>query len=126
NPASALLTIFMFHLVTCYTLSLSVLSSHSREFHFCFISSFFFRSFGLMIFFCSVFFFFQAEDGIRDWSVTGVQTCALPIWSDGRSGPSSSSLPSADGFDSPRHIEIRDGKIKPVQPPSSLPTTRAV
>src|ERR1019366_7717721 len=22
----------------------------------------------------------QAEDGIRDWSVTGVQTCALPIW----------------------------------------------
>src|SRR5258706_8911532 len=27
----------------------------------------------------SGFFFFQAEDGIRDWSVTGVQTCALPI-----------------------------------------------
>src|SRR5258706_15268130 len=27
----------------------------------------------------NVFFFFQAEDGIRDWSVTGVQTCALPI-----------------------------------------------
>src|SRR5262249_29737474 len=25
------------------------------------------------------FFFFQAEDGIRDWSVTGVQTCALPV-----------------------------------------------
>src|SRR5262249_58845287 len=25
------------------------------------------------------FLFFQAEDGIRDWSVTGVQTCALPI-----------------------------------------------
>ena len=24
-------------------------------------------------------FFVQAEDGIRDWSVTGVQTCALPI-----------------------------------------------
>src|SRR5262249_58362975 len=23
--------------------------------------------------------FFQAEEGIRDWSVTGVQTCALPI-----------------------------------------------
>src|SRR5215213_2137698 len=30
---------------------------------------------------CRVFFFFfQAEDGIRDWSVTGVQTCALPIF----------------------------------------------
>src|SRR5699024_9036679 len=26
------------------------------------------------------FFFFQAEDGIRDRNVTGVQTCALPIW----------------------------------------------
>src|SRR3712207_8708024 len=26
-----------------------------------------------------VFFFFQAEDGIRDIGVTGVQTCALPI-----------------------------------------------
>ena len=25
-------------------------------------------------------FFFQAEDGIRDTSVTGVQTCALPIY----------------------------------------------
>ena len=24
-------------------------------------------------------FFFQAEDGIRDYKVTGVQTCALPI-----------------------------------------------
>src|SRR2546425_4601159 len=31
----------------------------------------------LLLFF---FFFFQAEDGIRDKLVTGVQTCALPIW----------------------------------------------
>src|SRR5690606_39447304 len=29
--------------------------------------------------YCS--FFFQAEDGIRDFHVTGVQTCALPIYS---------------------------------------------
>src|SRR2546430_4521300 len=28
----------------------------------------------------SFFFFFQAEDGIRDLTVTGVQTCALPIY----------------------------------------------
>ena len=28
---------------------------------------------------CGVFFFFQAEDGIRARLVTGVQTCALPI-----------------------------------------------
>src|SRR5256885_7784009 len=27
-----------------------------------------------------MFFFFQAEDGIRDYKVTGVQTCALPIF----------------------------------------------
>src|SRR2546427_6239637 len=27
----------------------------------------------------ALFFFFQAEDGIRDLTVTGVQTCALPI-----------------------------------------------
>src|SRR5208282_6304992 len=30
-------------------------------------------------FFVALFFFFQAEDGIRDATVTGVQTCALPI-----------------------------------------------
>src|SRR5690348_18002231 len=30
------------------------------------------------------FFFFQAEDGIRDGRVTGVQTCALPIYSHNR------------------------------------------
>src|SRR5260370_10082720 len=30
--------------------------------------------------FCRWIFFFQAEDGIRDSSVTGVQTCALPIF----------------------------------------------
>src|SRR5260370_37249515 len=32
------------------------------------------------LFIVSFFFFFQAEDGIRDSSVTGVQTCALPIY----------------------------------------------
>src|SRR5699024_11271311 len=31
------------------------------------------------------FFFFQAEDGIRDRNVTGVQTCALPIFISGAS-----------------------------------------
>src|SRR5437879_7215223 len=44
------------------------------------VCSFFFisRSF-IACFFVVFFFFFQAEDGIRDTSVTGVQTCALPI-----------------------------------------------
>src|SRR5438874_12883238 len=49
------------------------------------------------------FFFFQAEDGIRDLYVTGVQTCALPIsssrcstaWSAERSGPSTLCLDRA-------------------------------
>src|SRR3712207_7735204 len=36
-------------------------------------------------------FFFQAEDGIRDIGVTGVQTCALPIW------PRSTADVSVDG-----------------------------
>src|SRR5882672_186864 len=33
----------------------------------------------MFVIFC-LFFFFQAEDGIRDHCVTGVQTCALPIY----------------------------------------------
>src|SRR2546421_6115208 len=45
--------------------------------------SFFLRAFFLLfmgrISICFLFFFFQAEDGIRDLIVTGVQTCALPI-----------------------------------------------
>src|SRR5256885_4123014 len=46
------------------------------------------------------FFFFQAEDGIRDYKVTGVQTCALPIlahlqsWQ-GRSEPLADSITAA-------------------------------
>src|SRR5689334_24295602 len=36
--------------------------------------------FVFFVFFLVFFFFFQAEDGIRDGTVTGVQTCALPIY----------------------------------------------
>src|SRR5260221_13434875 len=44
------------------------------------------------------FFFFQAEDGIRDHCVTGVQTCALPIsWN-----VNSARLDPADSIDIPR------------------------
>src|SRR5258706_9859980 len=42
-----------------------------------------------------VFFFFQAEDGIRDWSVTGVQTCALPISAAGPGGRRASRIAAA-------------------------------
>src|SRR5215213_10838279 len=44
------------------------------------------------------FFFFQAEDGIRDWSVTGVQTCALPIW-------------IASEADALKHVPDADGQL---------------
>ena len=51
--------------------------------YFNYLFSFFFFSFFFFLFFVlfvSFFFFFQAEDGIRDIGVTGVQTCALPIY----------------------------------------------
>src|SRR6266446_8968493 len=50
------------------------------------------------------FFFFQAEDGIRDYKVTGVQTCALPISTPNPSGggpPSSSRLGSQNATSKP-------------------------
>src|SRR6266702_7962867 len=47
-----------------------------------FVFFFFFVKVNFLVFF----FFFQAEDGIRDGHVTGVQTCALPIWSSPAAG----------------------------------------
>src|SRR5207247_5557314 len=43
----------------------------------------------VLCYFIVYFFFFQAEDGIRDPLVTGVQTCALPIsrWSTSHGSP---------------------------------------
>src|SRR6266446_9097000 len=49
------------------------------------------------------FFFFQAEDGIRDYKVTGVQTCALPI--------SASDGPDDEQGLSPRGDRIRQRSI---------------
>src|SRR5947209_11218930 len=42
--------------------------------------SFLFFILFIILYFFFFFFFFQAEDGIRDIGVTGVQTCALPIY----------------------------------------------
>src|SRR5256885_11129852 len=39
-------------------------------------------------------FFFQAEDGIRDYKVTGVQTCALPISIDAQTYPNAPENPN--------------------------------
>src|SRR6266496_1731528 len=49
-----------------------------------------------------MFFFFQAEDGIRDLYVTGVQTCALPIWP-----------PAAPGTGRPPHSRSRGASRGP-------------
>ena len=46
----------------------------------------------ILFLFCG-FFFFQAEDGIRDDLVTGVQTCALPICISGSAGMYNALLP---------------------------------
>src|SRR3989475_214293 len=61
-----------------------------------------------------VFFFFQAEDGIRDLTVTGVQTCALPI-SRGRTGGSAGGagmkLSHVDAAGRARMVDVGDKPI---------------
>src|SRR5690606_40088404 len=58
-----------------------------------------------------VIFFFQAEDGIRDFHVTGVQTCALPI--SARTGPA------------PRTVTASPWQGNPRSPPRSAPAPEA-
>src|SRR5437762_4132104 len=60
--------------------------------------------FVLVTYWLYFFFFFQAEDGIRDTSVTGVQTCALPIW-------------DAPGTRAPRRAPPRSGPGRGPRPP---------
>src|SRR5207237_6755962 len=60
-----------------------------------------------------LFFFFQAEDGIRDSSVTGVQTCALPISASTcgtlgvANGDAEAGLPAVVRFETPKvpHVD---------------------
>src|SRR6266536_2560500 len=57
------------------------------------------------------FFFFQAEDGIRDPLVTGVQTCALPILRMDTLVERVRACPKAEGFDEillPGELEARE------------------
>src|SRR5437879_2982360 len=61
----------------------------------------FFLFFFFVFFF---FFFFQAEDGIRDTSVTRVQTCALPISRSARSG--TQSIASISSATTPRRTFV--------------------
>jgi len=57
-----------------------------------------------------VFFFFQAEDGIRDRDVTGVQTCALPICL----------LGSGFGIGDANTILVQDGMLEGVSDPRNV------
>src|SRR2546427_3331976 len=103
-----------------------------------FTASFYYAS--CMLYYCSFFFFFQAEDGIRDLTVTGVQTCALPISIDGLldelHDPYSVFLKPDDfrllseqttgnygGLDI--QIDVRDGWITVVAPLPETPAERA-
>src|SRR5579862_1889065 len=65
------------------------------------------------------FFFFQAEDGIRDGTVTGVQTCALPI--SGNSAPVSADR--AAGLRPRGGAARRPDRHKPAHSPTLLPAT---
>src|SRR5256885_5061379 len=60
------------------------------------------------VWFCLLFFFFfQAEDGIRDYKVTGVQTCALPISRRGILPASGCGSPRADRGHNRRNLAER-------------------
>src|SRR5256886_8920574 len=64
----------------------------------------------------SLVFFFQAEDGIRDLTVTGVQTCALPIYSNSLRSNEPNQFDNAGfQFDLPE-----------ISPPSSRPGSNSV
>src|SRR3712207_8164840 len=52
------------------------------------------------------FFFFQAEDGIRDIGVTGVQTCALPILASGVADAGTWAKLETAGTASQGHVEF--------------------
>src|SRR2546426_5676698 len=62
------------------------------------------------------FFFFQAEDGIRDYKVTGVQTCALPISAaaPGCVAAAQGGAVLPGGEQAPRARELRTGARDPV------------
>src|SRR5947209_12968218 len=66
------------------------------------------------------FFFFQAEDGIRDIGVTGVQTCALPIYSRSpcaRGQPGRSDAGAPDRLCAAQHhVPDRVARASTVQP----------
>src|SRR5207253_5494350 len=72
--------------------------------------------------FCYCFvFFFQAEDGIRDGHVTGVQTCALPIYARSRKGGRTSA-----GCSGSLGKGVRPLSLDPISPALLFPEYRSL
>src|SRR5207302_4063830 len=59
----------------------------------------------------SLCFFFQAEDGIRDFHVTGVQTCALPISPLQTAAPPAAQVAAAPASTAPREVLAADPAV---------------
>src|SRR5688572_31754816 len=80
------------------------------------------------------FFYFQAEDGIRDLTVTGVQTCALPIStscrpSHGAQRLGGSLLEEAIALDVAPHLHpspVERSAIRPEHPDGQSPAARQI
>src|SRR2546422_6593986 len=69
-----------------------------------------------------VFFFFQAEDGIRDVAVTGVQTCALPICciaKSSRNAPPPKLIAAAAPQQNNKTLSVSNWRIKRPRPAPS-------
>src|SRR3712207_3883696 len=83
----------------------------------------------IVILACLIFFFFQAEDGIRDIGVTGVQTCALPIFAALRARPVGADHPArrrdARGRRDRPPAARRAGPVAVREVPQGLPAARA-
>src|SRR5205823_10554219 len=67
-------------------------------------------SYRILFIFLFFFFFFQAEDGIRDKLVTGVQTCALPIFLSDRDRAVALARAAARGSGLPVTVKLRSGQ----------------
>src|SRR3989440_12352842 len=81
-----------------------------------------------------LFFFFQAEDGIRDLIVTGVQTCALPIWAHLGAGVAVAVSGAASGIfvvlanawmNAPTGFQLVDGRAVNVDPVAAMASSAA-
>src|SRR3989337_1120152 len=77
------------------------------------------------VYLVAVCFFFQAEDGIRDATVTGVQTCALPIAGPGRVDERAGRA-AGDGQARPRRLPEEPARADPGRRTGAPPRARGL